>query len=111
MENAPQPYQKSVSDILLEKLGNSSGGEAELMDIASKYALQLSGIQMRGLMLLYSIRPHCDPIDQERIDNFIVKYLEMKRNNGSDMFIMALMREISLKKFISSIGINAIKQL
>jgi len=111
MENTPVEYKKSVSDILLEKLGSSSGGEAELMDIASKYALQISGIQMRGLMLLYMIKPLCTTEDSERIDKFTAKYLEMKRNNGSDMFIMALMREISLKKFISSIGINAIKQL
>jgi len=104
-------YKKSISDILLEKLGNSSGGEAELMEIATKYALQISGIQMRGLLLLNMVKPTCRKVDQERIEAFTTKWLEMKINNGSDMFIMSLMEKIALKKFISSIGINVNKQL
>lgn len=102
--------EKSASDLLLEKLG-SGGGEEELLKVASKYSLQLSGLQMRGIMLLKLIKSYCNDTDKARIDEFCEEYIKMKEFNGSDLFIMSALREISLKKFISSIGINAIKQL
>lgn len=111
MENAPAQYTKSASDLLLETMGTGSSGDEEILKVASKYALQLTGVQMRGLMLLRLAKNLCNPEDKERIDVFCEEYIKMKEYNGSDMFVMAALREISLKKFISSIGINAIKQL
>jgi len=105
------PYEKSASDKLLEAMGSGGSGDEELLKVASKYSLQLSGDQMRALSLLELIKPECNSTDQKRITAFVENYLKMKEYNGSDMFVMAALREISLKKFISSIGINAIKQL
>lgn len=103
--------EKSPADMLLEAMNKSSGGEEELLKVASKYSLQLSGVQIRGLLLLKIVKKICSKEDQERIDEFTKDYLMYKEYNGSDRFVMAALQEISLKKFISSIGINAIKQL
>lgn len=107
MESEP----KSASDALIEAMNRSSGGEEELLKVASKYSLQLSGNQIRGLLLLRMVRALCSNTDKQRIDEFVEDYLKYKEYNGSDRFVMAALQEISLKKFISSIGINAIKQL
>lgn len=83
-------------------------GEEELLRIASNYSLQLTGSQIKRLLLLLVIATFKDPGDKEflRIESFIDKWLELKQHNNSDLFVMKALEFISLKKFL---GENSIK--
>lgn len=88
----------------------SGTGDEELLRIASTYSRQLSGIQMKGVLLIYWMAFYLKLIGyQERADQleeFVEKWLELKKYNNSDIFVMRALEYISLKRFL---GENSIK--
>lgn len=80
----------------------SAGGEEELLRIASKHAMQLSARQIKVLLYLEMMVKAYPKEQQEMISNFITRYLELKQNNNSDVFVMRALDSISLRKFINA---------
>jgi len=108
-----QKDQSPPVEDLFQNLFSSSvsgGGEEELLKIASSYALQLSAAQIRALLRLEMhsrnfLRRGKKEI-AENLHNFVTRWIELKRNNNSDAFVMRALDAISLRRLI---GENAVK--
>ena len=85
----------------LFKTSASGTGEEELLRIASNYSLQLSAKQMKALLYLEWWIPKLPEEEKERVRAFIRRWLELKQNNNSDLFVMKALEHISLRKFIN----------
>jgi len=85
----------------LFKTSASGTGEEELLRIASKHAMQLSAAQIKVLLYLeWQAVTYPEPY-RTQIQTFIGRYLELKQNNNSDIFVMKALEHISLRKFIN----------
>lgn len=91
----------------------SGGGEEELLRIASDYALQLSASQIRALLWLelkaIDLEAKKTPrslVASAKLKTFIKRWVELKRNHNSDMFVMRALDAISLRRLI---GENSVK--
>jgi len=85
----------------LFKTSASGSGEEELLRIASKHAMQLSAAQIKVLLYLeWQADIYPDPY-KTQIRQFVARYLELKQNNNSDIFVMKALEHISLRKFIN----------
>ena len=100
----------------LFKSSVSGTGEEELLRIASDYALQITAKQVRLLMFLLhradyfslraeyasdlAIKKQCEYATRY-LRNFVEKWLELKKHNNSDAFVMRALDSISLRKFIN----------
>jgi len=95
----------------LFKNSASGSGEEELLRVASDYALQLNAEQIKILLYMEGIALSVRESSKwryDRIITFIHRYLELKKHNQSDVFIMASLREISLRRYLneSSFKVN-----
>lgn len=79
----------------------SGTGEEELLRIASNYSRQITARQIRALVYLELIAEVSDDLTKRLINRFIEKWLELKRYNNSDIFVMKALEFISLRKFIN----------
>jgi len=85
----------------LFKTSASGTGEEELLRIASKHAMQLSAAQIKVLLYLeWQAQIYPDPY-KSQVLGFVQRYLELKQNNNSDIFVMKALEHISLRKFIN----------
>ena len=79
--------------------------EADLLRIASEFSLQLTGDQIKGLLMIDILAFYCEKaglVDRvNQLRSFIKNYLEFKSKNNSYKFILSAMREISLSRFIN----------
>lgn len=89
----------------LFKGGSTSTGEEELLRLASKYSMQLSARQIKALLFLQFKAQQFEYFDlvneSKIIQNFIVKWLEWKEFNNSAGFIMRVIGDISMRRFIT----------
>jgi len=102
-ENPPQKADINLEDAFqdLFKTSASGSGEEELLRIASKHAMQLSAAQIKVLLYLeWQAVSYPDPYKQQ-LQDFVERYLELKQNNNSDIFVMKALEHISLRKFIN----------
>jgi len=102
-EDIPEKNDVNLEDAFqdLFKTSASGTGEEELLRIASKHAMQLSAAQIKVLLYLeWQAEIYPDPI-RGQIRTFIARYLELKQNNNSDIFVMKALEHISLRKFIN----------
>jgi hypothetical protein len=90
----------------------SGTGEEELLRIASQFSLQLTGAQMKLLSYLLHRAERSQVLGEINSDSnflaeaqlirqFVVKWLEYKQNNNSDVFVMKALEHISLRHFIN----------
>lgn len=100
----------------LFKSSVSGTGEEELLRIASDYALQINAKQIKCLLYLIhwvdKLQIMADKVDQPKIkqyylwqsrtvNEFVYKWLDWKKHNNSDVFVMRALDSISLRKFIN----------
>lgn len=81
--------------------GFSASGEEELLKVASQYALQIDAKQIRCLLYLEDLAQRRGGDDKKRLEAFIARWLEFKAHNNSDVFVMAALQHISLRKFLN----------
>lgn len=94
----------SMADIMDSFNQSSSGGEEEILRIASNYALQINPIQIRTLMMLKMLAITYNKKNQAlcyQIEEFIKQYLEMKHFHESGAFIMRVIDSLSVKRLIT----------
>lgn len=86
----------------------SGSGEEELLRIASTYSLQLTAGQIRLLLFLEYRSQQIGGATGVLINSFVKRWLELKQNNNSDIFVMKALEFISLRKFLgeSSFKVN-----
>jgi len=117
-----RPSQETNLDVNLEdafgqlfKSSTSGTGEEELLRIASDYALQIKASQFRLLLYLehkassfelaasYASKKHKAQYEYAAryLHNFVFRWLELKKHNNSDVFVMRALDSISLRKFIN----------
>lgn len=95
--------EKSLEDIALNSLfkEEKKNNEAEIVDIAQKYSLQLNIRQIKAILYLNYIKNDLKNNDKAKIEEFIKKYIELKIHNASASFIIKILENIALKKFIN----------
>jgi hypothetical protein len=108
MEEAPPKENRTdLSDLFSSLFEQSSGtGDEELLRLATTYSRQLTGYQMKGLLLLEMIAKTRKEKEKEMLEDFVFRYLELKQYNNSALFIMKALDSISVKRFL---GENSIK--
>lgn len=117
------PSKEVTSDVNLEdafgqlfKSSVSGTGEEELLRIASDYALQIKANQFR-LLLYIEHKASSFELGAKYAKNrmmkakfeyaatylhtFVQRWLELKKHNNSDVFVMRALDSISLRKFIN----------
>lgn len=91
----------------LFKTSASGTGEEELLRIASQHAMQLSAPQIKALLYLKKLAYDAPEGKYKNwLHDFYDQYIELKRNNNSDIFVMKALEHIALRKFINE---NSIK--
>jgi len=86
----------------LFKTSASGTGEEELLRIASRYSMQLTAQQIRVLLWLEYAADNKAPLKQGVwIRQFVSRWLALKENNNSDVFVMKALEFISLRKFLN----------
>jgi hypothetical protein len=81
-------------------------GDEELLKIAANYSRQITVGQMRAITFLKWLASFASETLKTRLLDFVENWLELKRFNNSDIFVMRALESISLRKFL---GENAIK--
>lgn len=81
---------------------SSGGGDEELLKVASKHTLQLTGKQIKCLLYLkIYISKLSDQLEKDTLNSFIEDYVLWKSYNNSQGFIMTALDNISLRRFIN----------
>jgi len=98
--------EETFSDVF--KTSTSGTGEEELLRIASQYSLQITAKQIRLLLYLEWTADEYENSESEtkkimaiKLRNFVKRWLELKQNNNSDMFVMKALEFISLRRFLN----------
>lgn len=107
--NEPKDLEAAFQSLF--KNSASGSGEEELLRVASDYALQLTAEQIKILLYVEGVAlgvQTTSPWRYARLMGFIHRYLDLKKHNQSDLFIMASLREISLRRYLneSSFKVN-----
>jgi len=100
--NEPKDLELAFQSLF--KNSASGSGEEELLRVASDYALQLNAEQIKILLYMEGVALAVKETSKWRYDRiyaFIHRYLELKKHNQSDLFIMASLREISLRRYLN----------
>lgn len=98
---------KTIEEAALNIFGGSTSGsgEEELLRIASNFALQLSARQINRLLWLKlaALRLRNAKKDNLAIvfDAFITNWLEWKKYNGSEAYIMRGLDSISMRRYLN----------
>lgn len=96
--------QQSAEDLFNGLFGASASGtgEEELLRIAAKYSLQISGRQVRCLLRLrmYQTKAGDQPAS-DILKSFIEKWLEWQQYHGSMAYVMRALDSIALRKFVN----------
>jgi hypothetical protein len=79
----------------------SATGEEELLRIASKYSFQISARQIKALLYLEHLAYGLPEPFRGQLTTLVVRWLELKENNNSDIFVMKALEYISLRKFFN----------
>lgn len=115
--------ETTATDVNLEdafgklfKSSVSGTGEEELLRIASDYALQINAKQIKCLLYLVHWADKMNEIGAKQtkpelksyyfwqgktLGEFVYKWLDWKKHNNSDVFVMRALDSISLRKFIN----------
>lgn len=81
----------------------SGTGEEELLRIAAKYSLQLSGRQIRCLIKLNMLADQIPNTPTSlALHSLITHWLEHKQHHNSGMYVMAALDSIALRRFITT---------
>ena len=105
-ETQPTSEQINFEEALggLLKSSVSGTGEEELLRIASRYSLQITARQIKTLLWLYYFAQDCEQKGYSRAGQFLQffcqRWLELKENNNSDLFVMKALEFISLRRFL-----------
>lgn len=110
----PTPIEKqdepaNLEDAFQSIFGTSKSGtgEEELLRIASQFSLQISAPQMKLLIYLMhraereQARGGYHTEEARLMRMFVIKWLEYKQNNNSDVFVMKALEHISLRHYIN----------
>lgn len=117
----PRPPESQEVDVNLEdafskifKSSVSGTGEEELLRIASDYALQIDAKQIKCLLYLENWASKFKALAKQQpqyallynwqaeyLSTFVYRWLDLKRHNNSDIFVMRGLDSISLRKFIN----------
>lgn len=100
--NEPKDLEQAFQSLF--KNSASGSGEEELLRVASDYALQLTAEQIKILLYVEGVAlgvQTASPWRHARLMGFIHRYLDLKKHNQSDIFIMASLREISLRRYLN----------
>jgi len=105
IDNSDPLTPTTAEDVFDDILGNiqSPTGEEGLLKLASKYALQLDGRQMRALMFAeaFIADNKCTEDIKQKMTKMLNKWLEYKQFNRSNVFVMTALDSISLRKLIT----------
>ena len=92
--------EQAVNDLF--KGGTTGTGEEELLRLASKYSMQLSAQQIKCLLYIkYWANMTGDPVQKMTLDEFVQLWLAWKEYNNSAGFIMRIIGDISMRRFIT----------
>jgi len=99
-----EDVDKNLEDAFsnLFKTSASGTGEEELLRIASRYSMQLTASQIKVLLWLeWAADTQAPPTQRAWIHAFVGRWLSLKENNNSDVFVMKALEYISLRKFLN----------
>lgn len=103
MNEKNQNLEEIFSDLF--KGGTTGTGEEELLRVAAKYSMQLSAAQIKCLLYIAfeadKARANNDVKSAAILNNFIIKWLEWKEYNNSAGFIMRVIGDISMRRFLT----------
>jgi len=103
MENKQQNLEDIFNDLF--KKGTTGTGEEELLRVAAKYSMQLSAQQIKCLLYIAfeaeKARANKDFMSAAILNNFVIKWLEWKEYNNSAGFIMRVIGDISMRRFLT----------
>lgn len=104
MENNNQNLGAAFQQLFGAKL--SGTGEEELLRLASTFSVQLSARQVKTLVYLYCYVANAFELDEKPkvaqfFRDFVLKYIEYKQFNNSDIFVMRALDSIALRKFMN----------
>lgn len=102
MAEPEQNLEESFSKLFTTSVSGS--GEEELLRIASQYSLQISASQIKALLFLEYLATLNPALAW--VQGFVERWLKLKQNNNSDLFVMKALEYISLRKFL---GENSFK--
>lgn len=80
----------------------SASGDQELLRVATDFAPQYTGEQMRTLCYIYGLiarRP--DSFFAKMVEPILDKYVLFKRNHDSALYVQAALDSIALRKFVN----------
>jgi hypothetical protein len=96
-------FEEALGGLLKNSVSGS--GEEELLRIASRYSLQITANQIKALLFLEYLADMWKAYDflweAEFLYKFCAKWLQLKENNNSDMFVMKALEYISLRRFLN----------
>lgn len=98
-ETDPENLEDAFQNLF--KTSASGTGEEELLRIASNYSMQLTAKQMRCLLYLEWHMPKLTEPRKAQVRHFVDRWLALKQNNNSDLFVMKALEHVSLRKFIT----------
>lgn len=94
--------QKDVADIFGQLFETQESGDEGLLKIASQYSLQMSGYQIKGMLMLKLCGIIMNEQEPEKtIPGWLAEQFKtLKQYNKSAPFVMRSLDSISLRKFI-----------
>ena len=105
---AEQAKMEVGFDTFVESL--QSGGDEELLRVASAHARQYTSDQIKVLiflgMLVKIYNYQGDDLTAELVQFVIDEFKELKRYNNSDRFVMRALDSISLRRLMNNDSIN-----
>lgn len=115
MENTENSNPLQVSDFMNMFASAGSGGDEEILKIASEYALQIGPQQIATLMRLKLFARDYAKYNSElpdKINYFVREYLHIKKYHESGGFIQRIIADLSLKKIVpnDAVKVNVMKQ-
>jgi len=101
--------EESLEDLFQEDImgnafeGSSVDGDAQLLEVASKHTLQLTGQQIKAILYVDHIFElgNFEEKEKRAWENFKKNYITYTSHNNSQPFIQQVLGHISLRRFIN----------
>lgn len=92
--------------------GTDTGGDEELLRVATSYTRQFNSDQIKGIILLKWISKIVSDRERSQINDFIDTWLDIKQYNNSSAFVRQIVDSIAIKRLVNAnnLKVNIEKQ-
>jgi len=93
----------SAEEVFQNLFGASASGtgEEELLRIAAKFSVQISGRQMRCLVKIQGHLEQASVKTKTALIAMVAKWFELKQYHNSNIYVMRALDSIALRKFVN----------